>query len=239
MANWISHLIIVDKLYGMGLDLDERGFAVGNIAPDCNVENEDWTQFTPSREITHWMNGKSKLTADYDGFYGQCIKGKAFRSNEHKAFLWGYYAHLVTDVEMQKFVRDEKRVENSFSRIKQNEEMSRQIEGYPETLDTLTKLFGRNNVALDIVAHEIDYLRKTPNSRYNTIIKNTREFPDYMAHFPEGAIARKIGIMAKEDMSLKEPECFYFFSKDEYKGFIERTSGLIYRYMREKRDADC
>jgi len=139
MANWISHLIIVDKLYSMGIDLDERGFAVGNIAPDCNVENKDWTQFTPTREITHWMNGKSKLTADYDGFYEKYIKQKEFHSFEHKAFLWGYYSHLVTDVEMQRFVRDEKRVKNSFTRVKQSDEMNRQIKGYPEDYDTLKK----------------------------------------------------------------------------------------------------
>ena len=107
MANWISHLMMVDKLYAMGIDLDERGFIVGNIAPDCNVENEDWTKFTPSREITHWMRGESKLTADYEGFFKEYIKGKGFLSNEHKAFLWGYYSHLVTDVEFQKFIRDE------------------------------------------------------------------------------------------------------------------------------------
>ena len=114
MANWISHLIIVDKLYTLGIDLDERGFAVGNIAPDCNVENADWTQFTPSREMTHWMNGKSKLTADYEGFFEEYIREKEFLSDEHRAFLWGYYSHLITDVEMQRFVREEERVKNSF-----------------------------------------------------------------------------------------------------------------------------
>lgn len=40
--------------------MDRRGFCVGNIAPDCNVENEDWTEFTPSREVTHWMSAERK-----------------------------------------------------------------------------------------------------------------------------------------------------------------------------------
>ncbi len=69
MATWGLHMMIVDNLYKLGLRLEKRGFSVGNIAPDCNVENEDWTEFDPPRHITHWMNSKSTLTADYEGFY--------------------------------------------------------------------------------------------------------------------------------------------------------------------------
>ena len=238
MANWISHLIIVDKLYGMGIDLDEKGFAVGNIAPDCNVENEDWTQFTPSREVTHWMNGKSKLTADYESFYDQYIKDKEFLSNEHRAFLWGYYSHLITDVEMQRFVREEDRVKNIYLRVKQNDEMYRQIKNFPEDFDTLKKVFGKKNIALDVITQEIDYLRKNPNSRYNTIIKNVHDFPDYIDYFPQGAIARKIGIMAKEDMSIKSLEKYIFFTQAEFNDFLENTSDLIYKLMQENHYAD-
>lgn len=28
---------------------------MGNIAPDCNEENEGWGAFAPPREVTHWM----------------------------------------------------------------------------------------------------------------------------------------------------------------------------------------
>lgn len=37
---------------------------LGNIAPDCNVENEDWTSFTPSREVTHWMGNERKRATE-------------------------------------------------------------------------------------------------------------------------------------------------------------------------------
>lgn len=234
MANWISHLIIVDQLYIMGIDLDEKGFAVGNIAPDCNVENEDWTQFTPSKEITHWMHGKSKLTADYEAFYEEHIKDKELLSNEHKAFLLGYYSHLITDVEFQKYVRKEERVKNIYLRVKQNEEMCRQIKDLPEDFDTLKKVFGRSNVSHDIVMQEIDYLKRNPNSRYNTIIKKIADFPNYLEYFPQGAIARKIGIMAKEDFSIKSKNEYVFYTKDEFSEFVENTSFLIFKLMKEK-----
>lgn len=49
MASWVTHLMIADMVMKQCSKLDRRGFCVGNIAPDCNVENKDWTSFTPSR----------------------------------------------------------------------------------------------------------------------------------------------------------------------------------------------
>lgn len=61
MATWITHLMIADGVLERIPNLDRHGFCVGNIAPDCNVENEDWTQFVPSRETTHWMSTNRKV----------------------------------------------------------------------------------------------------------------------------------------------------------------------------------
>lgn len=61
MATWITHLMVADSVLQKLPWLDRRGFCVGNIAPDCNVENEDWTAFTPSREITHWTVKEESL----------------------------------------------------------------------------------------------------------------------------------------------------------------------------------
>lgn len=60
MATWVTHLMIADGVLERLPSLDRHGFCIGNIAPDCNVENEDWTAFTPSREVTHWMQGERK-----------------------------------------------------------------------------------------------------------------------------------------------------------------------------------
>ena len=53
MATWITHLMIANRVLKIVSELDKHCFCVGNIAPDCNVENEDWSQFVPSRKITH------------------------------------------------------------------------------------------------------------------------------------------------------------------------------------------
>ena len=65
MATWITHLMIADGVLERIPNLDRHGFCVGNIAPDCNVENEDWTAFTPSRE--------RKKASDCDAFCGEYI----------------------------------------------------------------------------------------------------------------------------------------------------------------------
>lgn len=239
MATWITHMIIVDNLFKKGINLDEKGFSVGNIAPDCNVENEDWSEFTPPREITHWMKGKSKLTVDYEGFFNEYIKNKEFDSNEHISFLLGYYSHLVTDVEFQKFIRDDKRVKNIFSRVKSKKELYKEIMDYPQEFDTLKKVFGKQNMFYDIYMQEFNYLKHNPNSRYNTILKNIKDFPDYLDYLPEGAIIRKINII-KEYLNIKQQRTEYiFFSEHEFKEFVEKTSSLIYELIENKLKGIC
>ena len=105
MATWITHLMIADRVLERVPQLDKKGFCVGNIAPDCNVENEDWTQFVPSREVTHWMSADRKIATDCERFYQEYIKNRKHEigSEQELAFLLGYYAHLVTDAEFQRY----------------------------------------------------------------------------------------------------------------------------------------
>lgn len=234
MATWITHMIIVDKLFKKGINLDEKGFTVGNIAPDCNVENKDWSEFTPPKEVTHWMKGKSKLTVDYEGFFEEYIKDKKFDSNEHISFLLGYYSHLVTDVEFQKFVRDDKRVKNIFSRVKSKESLYKEIRGYSEEFDTLKRVFGKNNIFYDLYMQEFNYLKDNPNSKYNTVLKTINSFPDYLNYLPKGAITRKINII-KDYLDVKQQrDEFIFFAEHEFEEFVEGTSNLIYELLNDK-----
>lgn len=234
MATWISHMMIADNLLSRGLGLDKKGFCVGNIAPDCNVENEDWTVFTPSREVTHWMNGQSKLTADYEDFYIKYIKEQSVNSKEHHSFLFGYYSHLITDVEFQRFVRDEQRVKNVFKRIKANDNLREKIVGYSEDFDTLKNVFGKNTVFNDIRVQESNYLNFNTNSGYNTVLRSIEEFPDYLDFFPQGAIIRKIRIMAVKHESEINQQELIFFSKQEFEEFINETSNIVYDLLKDK-----
>ena len=69
MAEWVSHLIVADKVLEKFPQLSRHEFCVGNIAPDCNIPNEDWTEFTPPRAVTHWMQDNRKKATDCVRFY--------------------------------------------------------------------------------------------------------------------------------------------------------------------------
>ena len=65
MSTWVTHLMIADRVLERVPELDRHNFCVGNIAPDCNVENDDWTQFTPSREVTcFFISAKNGASED-------------------------------------------------------------------------------------------------------------------------------------------------------------------------------
>ena len=150
MANWITHTFLAETLLMQGLPLDKRGFCIGNIAPDCNVENADWSVFTPPREVTHWMTGTSKLTSDYEGFYRKYIDKNQLQCSEESSFFWGYYCHLITDVLYQKFVRDPDRVSACFRRLFKLNSNTVQLPDSPQTFDTLKKIFGKKRIFQDI-----------------------------------------------------------------------------------------
>ena len=160
MATWVTHLMIADSVLQHIPSLDRRGFCVGNIAPDCNVENEDWTAFTPSREVTHWMQGERKKASDCDAFYEQYIAKRrdGIQSAEECAFLMGYYAHLITDAAFQKMIRDEDRVKAVWKRIKENEELRERSVGMEESWDNAKKLIPKRVWVGHIYSLEAEYL---------------------------------------------------------------------------------
>lgn len=227
MANWITHMMIADRLIDMGLAVDKRGFCVGNIAPDCNMENEDWTEFTPSREVTHWMTGSEKDTADYDGFYDRYIRGRNFASEEERAFFLGYYSHLIADAEFQKFFHEPEMVAARFERIKNVPEYEARVSGMPETHDTLRKAFTRQERLGDLTDIEREYLRRRPDSGYNTVLRNITEFPDYIDYLPKGAVARKIPIMLASD-DRAAGGTGIFITPGEHAAYVEKAAGMIF-----------
>ncbi len=73
MAQWVTHLWVADEVLKQLPELDRHGFCVGNIAPDCNLFSEDGKEFVPSRQVTHWMNGKRKTASDCIEFYKKYV----------------------------------------------------------------------------------------------------------------------------------------------------------------------
>ena len=235
MATWVTHLMIADSVLQHFPSLDRRGFCVGNIAPDCNVENEDWTAFTPSREVTHWMQGERKKASDCDAFYDEYIAKRRDRiqTSEEYAFLMGYYAHLITDAAFQKMIRDENRVKAAWKRIKENKALREQSTGMEETWDNAKKLIPKRVWVGHIYSLEAEYLKAHPDSGYLTEILPLKEFPDYIDYLPKGAIVRKIGVMGylpKINENLGE---WIAISREEYEAYMQETVQMILKRFLE------
>lgn len=229
MATWVTHLMIADGVLKRLPDLNRHGFCVGNIAPDCNIENEDWTAFTPSREKTHWMQGGGKKASDCDAFFDEYIlkRKDKIKSAEEFAFLLGYCSHLITDAAFQAMIRDEERVKTAWMRIKEDGEWIAAGADVDETWDSLKRLIPREDRMREIYAMEAEYLSSHPTSGYLTEILPLKYFPNYIDYLPQGCIVRKISVMGylpKPDKSITR---FISISRDEYADFIKDTIQLV------------
>lgn len=235
MATWITHLMVADSVLQKLPWLDRRGFCVGNIAPDCNVENEDWTAFTPSREITHWMSGDKKIGSDADRYLNEYVLKRIneFSSNEEYSFLLGYYSHLVADAEFQKMIRDPERVANVWKRIDADPEISVRVQGMAKNWDSAKIIIPKRDRFREIYSIEGEYLRQNPTSGYITEILPLKEFPDYIDYLPNGAIVRKIPKMTVKEGSLQPIEKYISITPDDVKAFAAAAVAIVTKTIGE------
>ena len=79
------------------------------------------------------MSADRKVSNDSDRFYDAYIVGRRhkIRTKHELSFLLGYYAHLVTDAEFQRYIRDTARVASSWERIKEHPVLSDSAKGMP------------------------------------------------------------------------------------------------------------
>lgn len=234
MATWVTHLMIADSVLKCFPELDKRGFCVGNIAPDCNVENDDWTAFTPSREVTHWMRGQRKKASDCDAFYEEYIVKRKDRiqSTEEYAFLLGYYAHLITDAAFQKMIREEEHVRAVWQRIKANATLRERSAGMEESWDNAKKLIPKRIWTGQIYSLEAEYLNAHPHSGYLTEILPLKHFPDYIEYLPAGAIVRKIGVMGYLPKATHKESDLIAISRTEYEKFCKDAIQIVVEKFR-------
>ena len=100
------HLRIADKLLDQLKDIDETAFVMGNIAPDSGVPNEDWTKFSPPKNVSHFNDGKYNASININEFCSQYFNSEIIKAYNKKqfSFFLGYYVHLLSDIEWSKFV---------------------------------------------------------------------------------------------------------------------------------------
>lgn len=185
------------------------------------------------------MSGERKVASDCDLFCEKYILQckNEIQSQEQYSFLLGYYTHLITDAEFQWFIRDDKRVKDTWRRINADENLrKRAIEvgiGYPEDWDSVKKLIPKNERLHEVYSMEAEYLRDNPDSGYLTEIMPLKEFPDYIDYLPHGCIVRKIGVMGylpELDKNLVNP---ISISREEFNSFADNTASLVISKLNE------
>ncbi len=232
MAGWVTHMRIADEVLKQLPELDRLGFCMGSIAPDCNVENEDWTAFTPPREATHWMTGENKLSADYEGFYRRYLSDEGSLSHQERAFYWGYIAHLMTDISFYRFIYDEERVAARWQRASCVPELREQLEEHPQNYTNLKQVFGKKRIFAGWLAMENEYLYTHPECSYRTVLQTVQAFPSYVDYLPEGAIPRKIRVMGSMPEPHTGPIDQIFFTCEEMEQYIADTCAEIVKAIR-------
>ncbi len=98
MATWIVHLRLAENVLELIPDLDAGQFAIGNIAPDSGIPDENWENFDPPSIMTHFLSPEKDWigSADID-FYQQHLSGVDISERERFSFRLGYFFHLITD----------------------------------------------------------------------------------------------------------------------------------------------
>jgi hypothetical protein len=107
MATWGSHFRIAENILKIYPTLNRKLFAIGNIAPDCGLPNDDWSAFTPPKNTSHFTidNTSDFLETQTDKFilsdvrfYTKYLKDyDIFSFQGDKSILLGYFIHLITD----------------------------------------------------------------------------------------------------------------------------------------------
>ena len=101
MATWIGHFRIAENLLNVIDNLDPEYFALGSLAPDSGIPDENWEKFDPPTEITHFKSQKSvEGTAIQElAFYRkyQTELSPEYTDHQKHSFLLAYFFHLVSD----------------------------------------------------------------------------------------------------------------------------------------------
>lgn len=203
------HLRVGDRVFEQLFDILPHEFIVGNIAPDCGVPNEDWSVFTPSKEISHFKTDDGDIE-QAENFANKYLYGRSHTKEEFSFYL-GYYVHLVTDVLWYKRI-------------------------YQMTKEKFWEQFEKDKefiweVKRDWYDLDFRFLRSNPDFWPFDELKKAKEFKNsYMEEFDESAFADRIKYIVEfyESSSVRNLDREYpYLNEIEADRFVEETVAYI------------
>lgn len=215
MATWGLHLRMAEALMKRRGDLDEAMFAVGNIGPDCGIPNEDWSEFNPPTEVSHWKNSP-KGQIDAESFYQTYLAGGK-KDHKETSFLIGYYVHLLTDIAFAEFYLDRKSKDPLYQPLQTDPKFIWTIKEDWYDLDHL-------------------YFRDHPDSIFHRVFQHVKAVPNYLDYYPEGAILRQVKNITDyyQNPSDNLDRDYIYLSKEDMDGFMVATEKSIVKVLEDK-----
>lgn len=215
MATWGVHMRLAEEILKKSNDLDEVSFLIGNIGPDCCEPNEDYTAFTPSKKVSHWLDDDKNIIAEefYDAYLNQELDDK-----KQKSFYIGYYVHLLTDIEWGKMVDKKKTYDENYMKLEHDNKFIWTIKEDWYDLDHL-------------------YFRDNPDNIFNNLFKNIKDFPNYLEYYTKDNIPKRIKyitdfyLQSSDNLDREYP----YLKKEEMDTFIDESLEVIIDDIRAKK----
>lgn len=233
MASWIVHLRIAELLLGMIDGLDAPYFAIGNIAPDSGIPDENWENFNPPRHILHFYAADAAKWKIADlVFYRRyltpyfALDAPTSIDVRRFSFLLGYFFHLVTD-----------NLWTCEVGLPAKSRFAAEFEADPKFIWQVKR---------DWYGLDFAYVRSHPDSIFWQVFLNSVYAEDYLDFLPQNAIQQNIDYIqtfyqrTDEDIDqkyIKRPGLY--LSEQEMNRFVEentRRLAQLYTTLREDTD---
>lgn len=222
MATWIAHLQLADNLLKYGFDLEIKPFLIGSLAPDAGYLNTQ-NSWYPSKKITHFFDDENQNIQPED-FYYQYIHQQTHSADTY-AFLMGYYAHLLADVEW---------IGNVWRPFKHT---------YPslgQNIENDTD-FAYQFKQLEWFGHDFLYLKQNPDYEAFKLIEEVQSLPNYLDFLPSEMLAtwlqdEVINTYADEETMQKVlVHDFLYFSPMTRQAWLDCATGTLIEMFKGKR----
>lgn len=202
MATWGMHIRIAEGILKHHKLFSAKDFLVGSIGPDCGQPNEDWSVFTPAKQVSHWLDSEGQIQAEdfYNTYLGQGAEPGAFD------FYWGYYIHLLTDMAWTDF----------YNHRRLNDPLYRPLDHDPKFIWTIKKDW-----------YDLDhiYFRDKQDGLFHKVFLDIESYASPLDYYPKDAISRQIAYIqnfyGNHQGKLDRP--MVYLSQEDMDAFVDEN----------------
>lgn len=216
MASWIIHFRVTDLLLQKLEGLQPLEFIFGNLAPDSGTPNADWSDFSPSPEISHFktLGEDERYHTNADKFANEYLCADKIKgySEKEKSFYLGYLSHLLTDMLWTK---------NTFPIC-----IANAPEEYEAAGRALIWTWKKDFYDLDTL-----YLKSNPQFHTFKLYKNAVGFEnEFLSFFSKDAFEKKREVICSfYDLERTDLDREYkYFTENDCERFVQDSAEKIY-----------